>query len=415
MLLKWLTRAPREFSFGHEVMMSTGSRSAVRRLLMAALIVALAWLTTARADDMLDRDVQLRIPASSLGNALLEFSAQTGIKIAAADADIAQRSTNGVSGTFPLRAALSMLLSGTGLEFTPVGATTVAIRNAPAGSDSLDVAIRMALLPTEAQLAGDSVYQFIVHHATVHYLNTGTKGNLAHWRGGKNSICPTTRGLSPEANAFVTARLRALAAYAGAPVQTEPNCASNVTIIFTNDPQKVMTSVVDWASRYFRTRYPAVQRLIQFSGNHAIEGWYFTAPGDSRVLNTDPGMLRINLEPVWPQVIASSLKDTGELNSIVGAIMVVDGRKVNGYPLETIADYVSQLALSVVQSPAHCDPLPSILDVFASDCGAPARTTAVTAGDLAFLKALYYKNTGIGPSLSRNEIQDNMMRQFKSP
>ena len=171
--------------------------------------------------------------------------------------------------------------------------------------------------------------------------------------------------------------------------QTWPGiAATNVTILFTNDPQKVMTSVVDWASRYFRTRYPEVQRLIQFSGNHAIEGWYFTAPGDSPGVEYRPG--HVEDQPgasVWPQVIASSLKDTGELNSIVGAIMVVDGRKVNGYPLETIADYVSQLALSVVQSPAHCDPLPSILDVFASDCGIPARTTAVTAGDLAFLES----------------------------
>jgi hypothetical protein len=393
--------------------MSTGGRSMISRLLIATFLVTLAGFTTARADDMLDRDVQLRIPASSLGNALLEFSAQTGIKVAAADTDIAQRSTNGVSGTFPLRAALSMLLSGTGLEFTPVGATTVAIRNAPAGSDSSEVAIKMPMPPNNQELAGDSVYQFIVHHATVHYLTTGTTGNLAHWRGGRNSICPMTRGLSPEANAFVTARLRALATYAGAPVQDDPKCVNNVTIIFTNDPQKIMTGVVDWASRYFRTRYPAVQRLIQFSGNHAIEGWYFTSPADSRVLNTDPGMLRINLEPVWPRVIASSLKDTGELNTLVGAIMVVDGRKVTGYPIETIADYVSMLSLSVVQSPEHCDPLPSILDAFVSDCGTGARPTALTAGDLAFMKALYYKNTGIGPSLARNEIQDNMLRQLK--
>jgi hypothetical protein len=40
--------------------------------------------------------------------------------------------------------------------------------------------------------------------------------------------------------------------------------------------------------------------------------------------------------------------------------------------------------------------------------------TAITAGDAAFLKALYYKNTGWGPSLSRSEINANMMRQFKS-
>jgi hypothetical protein len=39
--------------------------------------------------------------------------------------------------------------------------------------------------------------------------------------------------------------------------------------------------------------------------------------------------------------------------------------------------------------------------------------TAVTAGDLAFLKALYYRNTGLGASPSRDDIQDNMRQQFK--
>jgi hypothetical protein len=71
------------------------------------------------------------------------------------------------------------------------------------------------------------------------------------------------------------------------------------------------------------------------------------------------------------------------------------------------------LSLSVAQSPDHCDPLPSILDLMSSSCGAREKPTAITAGDLAFLKALYYKNTGLGASLSRFQMQDNMMEQFK--
>jgi hypothetical protein len=66
-----------------------------------------------------------------------------------------------------------------------------------------------------------------------------------------------------------------------------------------------------------------------------------------------------------------------------------------------------------VQSPDHCDPLPSILDLMSSSCGGRAAPTGMTAGDLAFLKALYYRNTGLGPSLSRDAIEENMMEQFK--
>jgi hypothetical protein len=65
----------------------------------------------------------------------------------------------------------------------------------------------------------------------------------------------------------------------------------------------------------------------------------------------------------------------------------------------------------VAQSPDHCDPLPSILDLMSS-CATREAPTAITAGDIAFLKALYYLNTGLGPSMSRAAIRDNMMQQF---
>ena len=97
---------------------------------------------------------------------------------------------------------------------------------------------------------------------------------------------------------------------------------------------------------------------------------------------------------------------------LVIVILVVDTTKVVGSTIGTIADYLAMLTLSVVQSPDNCDPLPSILDLMSSSCGAREKPVAITAGDLAFLKALYYLNTGLGPSLSRNQIQDNMMRQF---
>jgi hypothetical protein len=70
------------------------------------------------------------------------------------------------------------------------------------------------------------------------------------------------------------------------------------------------------------------------------------------------------------------------------------------------------LALSVAQSPDHCDALPSVLDLLSSGCGTRTPPVAITAGDLAFLKALYYLNTGLGPSLSRDQIADNVRRQF---
>jgi hypothetical protein len=128
-------------------------------------------------------------------------------------------------------------------------------------------------------------------------------------------------------------------------------------------------------------------------------------------LNTGVGLLGINLQPLWPQITPRT--GGGDMSGIAVVILVVDTTKLPGYAIGTLADYISVLALSVVQSPNYCDPLPSILDVMSSNCGTREKPTAITAGDLAFLKALYYRNTGLGPSLSRDEIQYNMTRQFK--
>jgi hypothetical protein len=439
-------------------MAPTGNSRALR-IALPAFVVLLAWLATARADDLLDRGVRFHIAASPLASALIEFSTQSGIQVAAADADVAHLNSNGVNETLPIRAALGMLLRGTGLEFSRVGAETVAIRtasngppvgvaaranssgtaamipaaksvqpdpnaNASATPQVPDVTVTAPRPPADQEVAGNSLQQFIVHHATVHYVNYGNNGDLTRWRGGRQSICPLTVGLSPAENAFVTARLRALASYVGAPVQSDPQCKGNVQIFFTNKPQEKMDAVVKWATSYFLNRYTGGTRdLIAFKNDHAIQGWYITTRGGSIVLNTDMSLLGLDVLPLWPQITQNYAGNrdfgtrlgggSGSGSGIGTVILVVDTTKVVGDTIGTISDYLAMLALSVAQSPDHCDPLPSILDSMASNCGAREVPTAMTAGDIAFLKALYYLNTGLGPSLSRNAIRDNMIRQFK--
>jgi hypothetical protein len=89
--------------------------------------------------------------------------------------------------------------------------------NAGASPEIGDVTVAAPTPPTDAELAGNSLDEFILHHATTHYANTPTTGNLARWRGGLQSICPQTVGPTPGYAAFVTARVRALATYVGAP------------------------------------------------------------------------------------------------------------------------------------------------------------------------------------------------------
>ena len=327
------------------------------------------------------------------------------------------------AGTPAAQSARTDPLSHTGLPSISHDVTASAWPGIP---EVPDVTVTTPSPATEQQLAGNSLYQFIVHHATVHYVSTATTRNLARWRGGKQSICPLTVGLDPGYNAFVTARLRAVAAYVGAPVQSNLQCEDNVQILFTSNPKGAMDDVMKWATATstFGIRYSGgMKDLLAYKSAHAIQGWYITTRGGARVLNTDVALVGLDVLPVWPQIAqkylgsnASGTRLGGSSGSGIGigtVILIVDTTKVGGHSIGTIADYLAMLTLSVVQSPDHCDPLPSILDLMSSSCGTREMPTAITAGDLAFLKALYYRNTGLGPSLSRAAIQDDMMRQFK--
>jgi hypothetical protein len=410
--------------------------------MLCAIAAAMVCNAPARAGDALDRVVSFHISASPLASALIEFSSQSGIQVAAADAVVSHVNSGGVAGALSGRAAMKSLLRGTGLVYTQVGEATIAIRPVSVGSalgalprraappaseaagpdrdadetstpDIPEVTVTAPKPPTDQELAGDSLYEFVVHHATVHYVY-GAVGNLAHWRGGKQSICPRTLGLDPASNSFVTARIRAVAAYVGAPLQSDPQCRDDVRVIFTPDPAAAMKEVADWASGYFRGDrwYTASRRLLEFVGDKPIQGWYLTTPRASRVSNTDIGLLRIYLEPLWPRIVPHWLGNDGQLSGIGTVILVVDTTKAAGYSLGTVADYAAMVTLSLVQSPDHCDPLPSILDLTSSSC-AREKPTALTAGDLAFLKALYYRNYVYGSSPSRADIEYSMTQQFK--
>jgi hypothetical protein len=347
------------------------------RLALVVCGASLAWLATGQTAARADHDARSAFPTSPLTAALSQASNDSGIPVP----------TNNARGA--------------GAAASP--------RVLP------DAAPATPRPPSEQELAGDSLYQFIVHHATVHYVNTGATGNLAYWRGGRpETICPATLGLDPASNAFVTARIRAVAAAVGAPVASSPSCQDNVRVFFTNDPDSIMASVVSWSARYFGVRYPAMRRLMMFRSGEPVQGWYFTTRGNGRVLNLDVASLdSVQVLPLWPQVIPTGLTDNGSTSGIVSVILIVDPARVAGSDIGATADYLAMLALSVVQSPDHCDALPSILDLLAPSCGARTRPAGLTAGDLAFLKALYFHDTGLGPSLTRIEVQGNMLQQFK--
>ena len=423
-------------------------KASALRVAGAALAMWIAGSACARAADFLDRNARFDIAAAPLSTALLQFSSQSGVQVAVADADVAPLRSKAISGEYSIRDALSNLLRDTGLSFSPVGTAMVAIRAvspgpgntarnraAPAGSATPtepppasgadadeptqlpDVDVIAPRLPTAAELAGNSLWKFIVHHGTTHYAEAAgaISGGLMRWRGGRaETICPETVGLDQGYNDFVSARLRAVASYVGAPVQPDLRCKPNVQIIFSTEPRKWMAAILKWGAHQLGVGFPhQEQKELQVSAAHTIQGWYVTAGGGASALNRDPKFVGgVALQSLWPRVIPTSVYANGG-GSILSVILLIDTNKVLGATIGSIADYAAMVALTMAQSPNHCDPLPSILDLMSPACGSRDKPLGLTAGDLAFLKALYYENTGIGKTLSRDEIQYNMMRQFR--
>ena len=79
-----------------------------------------------------------------------------------------------------------------------------------------------------------------------------------------------------------------------------------------------------------------------------------------------------------------------------------------GYKATAVADYIALLALSTEISLDQCGPLSSILDLLSSDCEARQKSQSLTAGDTAYLKALY----SISESGSVAEEKDSIVEHM---
>jgi hypothetical protein len=266
--------------------------------------------------------------------------------------------------------------------------------------------------PTPDELAGEAVPKFIATHATP----STVIHQMTRWR---NRICPVAEGLSPAFNAFVTARIAAVAATVGAPYDTAP-CKHNVEILFTAEPQQVLDQLVKRDTRLLGFHYPQqANKLTTFRGT--IQGWYVTstrndvgaeAIDEAIPLPIDDPTNILTKGKVPPGRLGTRLA-TGLSSAIVSALIVVDVTKVSGHGVGSISDYLAMMILTRAQSPETCGALPSIVDLLSSSCGDRDKPLVLTAGDIAFLRALYSMDLRENLSLETSDIQNAMMREFK--
>ena len=209
-------------------------------------------------------------------------------------------------------------------------------------------------------------------------------------------VCPLTLGLSQPYNDFVSKRIAAIAVDVGAHAQDPASCRANIEVLFTKQPQIVVDRLVDRTNGGILGFHWMHETKSLQTVRRPVQAWYVTGTQGTSFIEGAPDggedYHRIRLDRAYDRGLhtgtGSHIPPRYE-SRIMNALIVVDMNKLDGAEIGPLSDYIAMLALSQARSLDDCNDLPSILDRFAASCTARAKPQAMTASDLAYLKALY--------------------------
>jgi outer membrane lipoprotein SlyB len=248
-------------------------------------------------------------------------------------------------------------------------------------------------------------------------------GQMTRWG---EPICPTTVGLSPEMNDFVSERIKTVAAQVGAPAG---RCKSDVVVVFTRNPQALLDHVRKKAPVLLGFHYPAQAKRLA-TVTHPIQAWYVTAtsgaPGAGGMGGLGASQLSGPLGAAAQGGSGEALDDSDAAmpggcagthfsecltNHIVAVVVVADRDQVADHTIGSISDYIAMLVLSKVDLSQDCGDLDSITNLMSAKCGAAGpKPEALTEADLAYLKALYSINMARYMWVQRDSVADIMAK-----
>jgi hypothetical protein len=271
----------------------------------------------------------------------------------------------------------------------------------------------------------------VLHEFTKTFATpTQVTGKMARW---ERRLCPVVVGQNPHFTAFITQRVQYVALAVGAPVNTDASCTPNIDIVFTTTPQDLLDTVSKDDQHYLGYFSSVAQKKALATVIRPIQAWYATestdrkgrtrldtgrsivggttvgnfnalSSGNGDIVSSSPGTALTDMPPFFASS-GSRLND--EIHTGFRHILIViDSTKLAGQDIVPLADYISMLALTQINSLDACQGLPSIVNRMASDCGHDV--DGLTKYDLAYLQAVYHMTTGRNMVAQRGEIGDLM-------
>jgi len=288
-----------------------------------------------------------------------------------------------------------------------LGIAVAAIAPAPATS---------AQTPSESVTVTGIKSREVLHNFTKAFATpTQLTGKIARWERG---VCPVVVGQNPHFTAFVTQRVKYIALAAGAPVNTETSCEPNVEIVFTTAPQALLDNVRKNDPNYLGYATSNAQQDTLAIVTRPIQAWYTTETVDlNGGRSVDSGIplgegIKVGNPygaPVYARAVARSNGnhiDDGIHSGFNHILIVIDSHRLAGQKIAPLADYISMLALTQLNSLDACQQLPSVVNMLAATCD--HAVDGLTQFDLAYLQGLYRMSAGRSGVLQRDDIADAM-------
>jgi len=246
---------------------------------------------------------------------------------------------------------------------------------------------------------------------------------FARWN---QPVCLKVSGLDERPAALVREKLLATARE-GRVKLAKAGCAPNLLVIFTGDSRGLVKSVAARRTQMFESHSPAERREL-LQGAMPVRWWYelrAEGRGGHKLAFASPA-LELGMMMSQPGGLPSTGYSSGsvdnESNSGIGsrvrlgvasATVVVDANLAAGHRLDSVAAYVSLVALAPTRLPPRAAEVPSITGLFE---GAPDADAAdLSAWDRAYLTALYQVSPDRAANVQRAAIAGRMAEAIGAP
>lgn len=210
-------------------------------------------------------------------------------------------------------------------------------------------------------------------------------------------VCPTVIGLAPQQAAFVTDRMRRIAATAGIPLANVP-CTPNAIVIVTANKAALLKQLEEHHANYFPIEWSDRQIHALERDPYPAAAWQFQGmltPDKLRIADTTIPSL---LDPVDPGALIASTAPTTEPASrlrapirydVMTSVLVVQANALSGLTTTQFADYAAMRTFA--RTDPRLAPAPvsdTILKVLDAPMGSSI-PMSITNADLTFLRDYY--------------------------